>query len=200
MVKPNKTGITLTPNPSPKKGEGRRMGKWDKITAVLIWLRLPPMQLQRKLDINLLVLAGTATSIFIAANPHPAKAQTIANGQYRVRSVSDGDTIKIVNPNGGNPIPVRLACIDAPDLRESQTPQALRARDRLSQILQQGGMQVQLTVTGQDRYQRPIAEARLTNGTLVQGVMVREGLATFQPQYIRSCPNAATELQSAAGN
>ncbi len=72
------------------------------------------------------------------------------------------------------------------------------ARDRLSQLLQQGGMQVQLTLTGQDRYQRPIAEARLTNGTLVQGVMVREGLATFQPQYIRSCPNAATELQSAA--
>ena len=122
-----------------------------------------------------------------------------ADGEYRVQSVSDGDTIKVANIKGGNEITVRLACVDSEDLRNSQTPQALRARDRLRQIFEQANMRVQLTFTGQDRFGRYAADARLPNGTLVQEVLVRERIARFTPRYRNYCPNSFAVLQRAAG-
>jgi micrococcal nuclease len=51
---------------------------------------------------------------------------------------------------------------------------------------------VGLTVVDEDRYGRRVAEVRLPNGTLVQEVLAREGLAVFYRKYARNCRSAAS--------
>ena len=153
------------------------------------------MLIYKKLSIlvSCLALSLNCAHWAIANEPRPA------NGEYRVQSVSDGDTIKVATIKGGNEITVRLACVDSEDLRYSRTPQALRARNRLRQIFDQANMRVQLTFTGQDQFGRYVADARLANRTLVQEVLVRERIARFTPRYRNYCPNSFAALQRAAG-
>lgn len=47
------------------------------------------------------------------------------------------------------------------------------ARDRLTQLIEQGGDYVALSVVDSDRYGRSVAEVRLPNGTLVQEMLAR---------------------------
>lgn len=72
------------------------------------------------------------------------------------------------------------------------------ARDRLTQLIHQGGDRVSLTVVDTDRYGRQVAEVRLPDGTLTQEVLVREGLAMVYRKYIKSCPSAALVEQAEA--
>lgn len=122
-----------------------------------------------------------------------------ANGQYTVKRIIDGDTIRVANPYGGEDIRVRFACIDTPEIKGTQREQGVRAKDELTQILQGSGMSVQLFFNAQDRYKRWVADVRLPNGTLVQEVLVKERLASFKPQYRSHCPNTFAVLQRAAG-
>jgi len=48
---------------------------------------------------------------------------------------------------------------------------------------------VTLTITDTDRYGRKVSEVRLHDGTLIQEVLTREGLALFP--YLKNCPSAA---------
>jgi len=53
-------------------------------------------------------------------------------------------------------------------------------------------------VVDTDRYGRKVAEVRLPDGTLVQQVLAREGLAVVYQQYIRNCYSAAAVEQAEA--
>ena len=122
-----------------------------------------------------------------------------ANGQYTVKRIIDGDTIRVVNPSGGEDIKVRFACINTAEIKGYEREQGVIAKEELTKILQGSGMIVQLDFNAQDQYKRWVADVKLPNGTLVQEVLVKERLASFMPQYRRHCPNTFAVLQRAAG-
>lgn len=146
------------------------------------------------------LIGSTARKEASIALPSPTKTST--EKTYRVKRIADGDTITVVNARGVN-TKVRFACIDAPEVphtkqeKESYNPIDLDqfnwgrlARNRLTDLIHQGGDRVSLTVVDTDRYGRSVAEVRLSDGTLVQEVLAREGLAVVYTQYIKNCPNA----------
>jgi endonuclease YncB( thermonuclease family) len=127
---------------------------------------------------------------------------------YRVKRIADGDTITVVDARGAD-IKVRFACVDAPEIphtkqeRESYNPSDLnqfewgkQARNRLTQLIHQGGNRVSLDVVDSDRYGRKVAEVRLPDGTLTQEVLVREGLVMVYRRYINNCRSAGVVEQA----
>ncbi|ARV60504.1 nuclease [Nostocales cyanobacterium HT-58-2] len=118
-----------------------------------------------------------------------------------VERVSDGDTLALKNAKGDK-FTVRFACIDAPEIphtkKEKQSKNSLaldqfdwgvKAQERVQQLVQQGGDRVKLNITDSDRYGRKVAEVRLRNGTFIQEVLVREGLALVYRPYLSKCPS-----------
>ena len=118
-----------------------------------------------------------------------------------VERVSDGDTIVIVNGQGEK-FTVRFACIDAPEIphsRKEKTSQriedvnqfgwGLKAQVRVEKLVKESGNHIILNVTDSDRYHRKIAEVRLQNGTLIQEVLLKEGLAEVYRPYLSKCPS-----------
>jgi micrococcal nuclease len=155
----------------------------------------------RELSVIAGLFAVSANCALLQATQDTASANEPppANGQYTVKRIIDGDTIRVVNPYGGEDIRVRFACIDTPEIKGSEREQGVKAKDELTQILQEAGMRVQLIFNAQDRYKRWVADVRLFNGTLVQEMLVRKRLAIFKPQYRSHCPNTFAVLQRAAG-
>ncbi|MCP6759453.1 MAG: thermonuclease family protein [Fischerella sp. CENA71] len=118
-----------------------------------------------------------------------------------VERVSDGDTLRIKNTKG-NEFTIRFACVDAPEIphsvKERQSKAAsdrnqfawgAKAQARVQELVNQGSDRVKLTITDSDRYGRKIAEVRLQNGTFVQEMLVREGLALVYRPYLNKCPS-----------
>lgn len=111
----------------------------------------------------------------------------------------------------GTDIKVRFACVDAPEVPHSERERAskratvrdqfewgFKAQARVRQLVEQGGDRVNLTITDSDRYGRKISEVRLRNGTLLQEVLAREGLALVYTPYIKNCPSATVVKQAQA--
>jgi micrococcal nuclease len=128
--------------------------------------------------------------------------------QYLVERVSDGDTLAVVDAKG-TVLHVRFACVDAPEIphstKERESKRAVMrdqfkwgivAQQRLQQLVHQGGDRVNLTITDSDRYGRQVAEVRLRDGTLVQEVLAREGLALVFDRFLKNCPSAAAVEQA----
>ena len=124
-------------------------------------------------------------------------------GGYVVKRVSDGDTMTVTDSSGKS-ISVRFACVDAPEVphtvREKKSRKLVdkaqfkwgeKARERVQELVKQGGDRVKLTVTDSDRYGRKISEVRLLDGTLIQEVLVAEGLAQVYRPYLKNCPSAS---------
>ena len=120
---------------------------------------------------------------------------------YMVRRVSDGDTIAVTQGDKNN-VTVRFACIDAPEvphsnqeknsqklLDKNQFNWGVKAQSRVRQLVRQGGDRVVLNITDTDRYGRQVAEVRLPNGTFIQEVLIREGLALVNRPYLKYCPS-----------
>ena len=120
---------------------------------------------------------------------------------YSVRRVSDGDTLALTDSDGEK-LSVRFACIDAPEIPHtnkekksrrlgdlSQFKWGKRAQERLQELVSSGGDRVNLDITDKDRYGRSVAEVRLPDGTFVQEVLVREGLALIYSPYLKNCPS-----------
>lgn len=158
------------------------------------------------------VLAGcTSRKEITARTVSPTSPNTVpVQANYRVKRIADGDTITVVDAQGAG-IKIRFSCVDAPEIphtkkeRESYDPADLdqfkwgrQARDRLTQLIHEGSDRVALTVVDTDRYGRKVAEVRLPNGTLVQEVLTREGLAVVYKQYIKNCPDAVVVEQAEA--
>lgn len=127
----------------------------------------------------------------------------IGGGGYPVKNVSDGDTMSVTDTSGKS-ISVRFACVDAPEVPHTTKERKSRklvdknqfkwgekARQRVQQLVTQGGDRVRLTVTDTDRYGRKISEVRLPDGTFIQEVLVSEGLAQVYRPYLKNCPSAA---------
>ncbi|MBD2456452.1 thermonuclease family protein [Nostoc sp. FACHB-87] len=118
-----------------------------------------------------------------------------------VERVSDGDTLAVKDAKGIK-FNVRFACIDAPEVPHSQKERnsklasdrnqfdwGAKAQARLQQLVQQSGDRVMLTITDSDRYGRKVAEVRLKDGTFVQEVLLKEGLAKVYRPYLNKCPS-----------
>jgi endonuclease YncB( thermonuclease family) len=118
-----------------------------------------------------------------------------------VERVSDGDTLAIKDAQG-NKFSVRFACMDAPEVPHSQKEKnskrasdrnqfswGMKAQERLQQLIKQSGDRVILNITDSDRYNRKVAEVRLKDGTFVQEVLLREGLAKVYRPYLNKCPS-----------
>lgn len=129
--------------------------------------------------------------------------QIFRPAQYTVKRVSDGDTLT-VSDSQGTDIKVRFACVDAPEVPHTAKERAskravvrdqfqwgVQAQNRVQQLVNQGGDRVNLIITDSDRYGRKVSEVRLSDGTLVQEVLVREGLALVYRPYLKDCPSAA---------
>ncbi|QSJ14818.1 thermonuclease family protein [Nostoc sp. UHCC 0702] len=127
-----------------------------------------------------------------------------------VERVSDGDTLA-VKDSQGNKFTVRFACMDAPEIahsnkeKNSQRPSdrnqfswGVKAQQRLQQLVQQGGDRVNLNITDSDRYGRKVAEIRLKDGTFIQQVLLREGLAKVYRPYLNKCPSKDLVQQAEA--
>ena len=123
------------------------------------------------------------------------------SSSYRVQRVSDGDTL-VATDAQNQKITVRFACIDAPEVphsrRERESRKSIyrnqfkwgtKAQKRVQELVKQGGDRVILNITDSDRYGRKVAEVRLKNGTFIQEVLVREGLAQVYRRYLNKCPS-----------
>lgn len=97
--------------------------------------------------------------------------------------VTDGDTIKVWRDRDRQVETIRLACIDAPELK--QQPWGMAARDRLLELAPIGSS-VEVRPTSRDRYGRTVAEVSVLsqnlNLSLVQG-----GYAVVYRDYLRGC-------------
>jgi micrococcal nuclease len=127
-----------------------------------------------------------------------------------VERVSDGDTL-VVRDGEGKKITVRFACVDAPEIahtnKEKQSKRVrdrnqfswgVKAQERVQQLVKQAGDRVILNITDSDRYGRKVAEIRLKDGTLVQQVLLQEGLAKVYRPYLNKCPSKEIVQQAEA--
>lgn len=104
-----------------------------------------------------------------------------AGNDATVVSVGDGDSLRL--RQGEAVIAVRLACIDAPELRQRPHGQASR---RLLRELAPVGSTVQLRRFSTDRYGRLVAELS-HRGVNVNQRLVERGAAFVYWAYIRGC-------------
>jgi len=95
----------------------------------------------------------------------------------RVKNVVDGDSINVHGPDNLI-VHIRLYGIDAP---ESKQPFGHQAKKRLAKLVARQKVNVEPLDT--DRYNRTVALVRLEDGTLVNEVLVAEGLAWVYDQY-----------------
>ncbi|MTJ49406.1 thermonuclease family protein [Dolichospermum sp. UHCC 0259] len=127
-----------------------------------------------------------------------------------VERVSDGDTLVLKNADGKK-FTVRFACIDAPEIPHSQKEKkskitkdvnqfawGTKAKIRIEELIKQTDNRVQLNITDSDSYGRKIAEVRLKDGTFLQEVLLKEGLAKVYRSYLSKCPSKDIVQQAEA--
>jgi micrococcal nuclease len=118
-----------------------------------------------------------------------------------VERVSDGDTLVLKRADGKN-LTVRFACVDAPEIPHSQKEKrskisrdvnqfawGVKAKTRIEELIKQTDNRVKLNITDSDPYGRKIAEVQLKNGTFLQQVLLKEGLAKVYHPYLNKCPS-----------
>ncbi|RUR72041.1 hypothetical protein DSM107007_58600 [Nostoc sp. PCC 7120 = FACHB-418] len=124
----------------------------------------------------------------------PAVAQT-SSPNMTVVSVGDGDTLRVRNQQG-QPVTIRLACVDAPKLK--QNPWGQQSRTRLGQLLPVG-QSVQVRSIESDKYKRLVAEVFVNNRS-VNLTMVQEGQAVVYRQYLKGYTNTKEQFLQAEAN
>jgi micrococcal nuclease len=119
----------------------------------------------------------------------PAVAQSRTSG--KVVSVGDGDTVRA--QQGNRTVTVRLACVDAPEMK--QAPYGQQAANRLKQLLPQGKA-VQLRSVTTDRYGRMVAEVYV-DGQSINLTLVQEGQAVVYREYLNGCAETKSQYLQA---
>lgn len=97
----------------------------------------------------------------------------------RTKGVHDGDTIT-ARRSDKTLVTLRLYGIDAPELKQAY---GRHARQLLSSLVERQQLLVEPVDT--DRYGRSVALVRLPDGTLLNEVLVAEGLAWVYEEYCR---------------
>lgn len=118
-----------------------------------------------------------------------------------VERVIDGDTLLLKRADGKN-FTVRFACVDAPEVPHSQKEKrskiskdvnqfawGVKAKTRIEKLIKQTNNRVKLNITDSDSYGRKIAEVRLKDGTFLQQILLKEGLAKVYHPYLNKCPS-----------
>jgi endonuclease YncB( thermonuclease family) len=133
----------------------------------------------RRLGWSVLVVALLAPALLLArSGGGRARAKRPRSSREQVERVIDGDTLVLA---GGER--VRLAGIDAPELREGKPgrtgpfpePGAVEAARALKSMVE--GKLVGVERSGTDDYGRTLAAVRLPDGTDAGAELVRRGLA-----------------------
>ena len=132
---------------------------------------------------------GGSTTVPTSSRPQPGQAKH--HSAATVVSVGDGDTLRVQSQ--GKTITVRLACVDAAEMK--QAPYGQAASQRLKQLLPKG-QRVSLRVVDVDRYKRTVAEVYV-GSTPINLQMVREGQAVAYQQYLSGCPGLRNQLLQA---
>lgn len=109
----------------------------------------------------------------------------------KIISVGDGDTVTV--QFGSKKATIRLACIDAPEMKQS--PWGERSRNKLKALLPVGKL-AKFDIKEKDRYGRFVAEI-FVNGKNINLIMVQEGQAVVYRQYLKNCPKSEKSLLSA---
>jgi micrococcal nuclease len=107
-----------------------------------------------------------AISVLLLAQTLPVVANNLT---ATVVSVGDGDTIRL--KTGNKTVTVRLACIDAPEMK--QNPWGQQSSARLKQLLPVG-QGITLRAIETDKYKRLVAEVFMGNRSINVN-MVQEG-------------------------
>jgi len=99
-----------------------------------------------------------------------------------VRSIYDGDTIRVDIDLGFNiwsmNSPVRLAGLDAPEVRGDERVEGLKSRDWLALQIPVGTrIFIQTTKDSREKYGRYLATIYMADGTNLNEKMLAEGLA-----------------------
>jgi endonuclease YncB( thermonuclease family) len=105
---------------------------------------------------------------------------TVLGWIAHTKTVHDGDSITVINADATHVV-VRLYGIDAPERKQ---PFGYQATTRLKKLAARKDLDVEPMDT--DRYGRTVALVRLKDGTLLNEVMVAEGLAWVYDDYCRS--------------
>ncbi|PZO50929.1 MAG: hypothetical protein DCF15_15290 [Phormidesmis priestleyi] len=116
---------------------------------------------------------------------------TPSSESWRVLSVGDGDTLRV--SRGEDIQTIRLACIDAPEMRQPTYGEL--AKQQLQALLPVNTV-VSLRPVDTDRYGRLVAEVFRPNGS-VNLSLIASGHAVVYRQYLSSC-NAETYLNAEA--
>lgn len=109
-----------------------------------------------------------------------------------VVSVGDGDTLRVRNQQG-QPITIRLGCVDAPELKQNLWGQ--QSKTRLQQLLPVGQL-VQVRQIERDKYKRQVAEIFVNNRS-INLTMVQEGQAVVYRQYLQGCAKTKDQFLQA---
>lgn len=123
--------------------------------------------------------------LFLAQTALPVVANNLT---ATVVSVGDGDTIRV--KTGNKTVTIRLACIDAPEMK--QNPWGQQSATRLKQLLPVG-QSVTIRAIETDKYKRLVAEVFVGNRS-VNVSMVQEGKAVVYRQYLKGCSESKDSL------
>ena len=152
----------------------------------------------------------TAPNQFIVLkNEQSNNVPKSSNLTYQVKKIDDGDTIAVTDTSNSE-IRIRFACIDTAETPKSNADKNTnnpadknqflwgnKAKKRLESIIKVGDP-VKLNIVDTDRYGRKIAEVRLPDGTFIQQILVKEGLAMVYRQYLKNCASASIVEQAEA--
>jgi endonuclease YncB( thermonuclease family) len=132
-----------------------------------------------------------ASNAMVIQNRTPDKTWRVKPG-----SVHDGDTFRAVADVTNEEIKVRLACIDAPEIKQAG---GIEARDYLRGMLPDD-QEIILAIAEKDQYGRSVAEvyAKTNQPELevgVNGEMVLAGMAHYYERYRKSCPENAEQYE-----
>lgn len=124
----------------------------------------------------------------------------------RVRRITDGDTVRVDFEDGARNQPVRYIGIDTPELATPEAPAepfAEQASERNEALVLGRRICLEPDVSATDRFGRLLRYAWLPDGTMVNEVLVRDGLAvvsTFPPdvKYVERLLDAQQDARSAA--
>jgi len=113
-------------------------------------------------------------------------------------SVYDGDTFRAIAVGNGEEIKIRIACIDAPELKQ---PGGKESRDYLRRMLPDN-QKIILVIANKDNYGRSVAKVYVPKPNsrtpvLINGEMLRSGMAHFYKRYQSACPTHAKMYETA---
>jgi endonuclease YncB( thermonuclease family) len=111
---------------------------------------------------------------------------------WQVIGVHDGDTMKV--RLGEKVERIRMACIDAPELKQELGKES---RDHLKSLIDQNGDRVALKIVDTDRYGRRVALV-FAGAKLLQTEQVNSGMAYVYEKYLNNCPDAVVVKQAEA--